>query len=123
MLPTPALANQQPNLDRLSAMKKYNKAPVDSLDLQVVIDVFMQNVMTRCKAAVAAGVANKINALKASKKEMEKKLAITQEKKAVGFFSAIKKSFMVSEIKSQLNNINSQIVDWINSVYRFYFST
>lgn len=103
-------------------MNKFNKRAVDSLDIQVVIDVFIQKVTARCKAAVAAGVSNKVNSLKAAKASLEAKLVKALDARAGGLISTIKKALLVSEIKAELKNINKQIVEWINSVYRYYFA-
>jgi hypothetical protein len=103
-------------------MSKFNKRAVDSLDIQVVIDVFIQKVTARCKAAVAAGVSNKINSLKAAKASLEQKLEKALAGRAGGLIGGLKKAFLVNDIKAELRIINRQIVDWINSVYRYYFA-
>ena len=103
-------------------MNKFNKRAQDSLDIQVVIDVFVQKVSTRCKAAVACGVANKVNALKEAKRALEAKLGRLLDHKAGGLISVIKNALKANKIKAELQDINKQIVEWINGVYRYYFA-
>lgn len=100
-------------------MKHYTKRAQDALDLAVVVDVYLSRIKVTCKAAVAHSAQRKVERMKASKQRLERALAAFQAQ-AVGLFSWLKVQGQVRELKRKLAEINGQIVNWINSVYRYF---
>jgi hypothetical protein len=100
-------------------VKHYTKRAQDALDLVVVVDVYLSRIKTACKGAVAHSAQRQVERLKASKLRLERELVELQAK-AVGLFSWFKVQGQVRELKRKLAEINGQIVNWINSVYRYF---
>jgi hypothetical protein len=99
-------------------MKYYTTRAHDSLDLVVVVDVYLSRIKTACKSSVAHSAQRQVERFKASKIRLERELFEAQAK--VSFFSWFRVQGRVREIKRKLVEIEDQIVNWINSVYRYF---
>lgn len=100
-------------------MKYYTKRAQDALDLAVVVDVYLSRIKTACKGAVAHTAKRQVERLKTSMQRLERELVALQAQ-AVGLFSWFKVQGQVRELKRKLAEISGQIVNWINSVYRYF---
>jgi hypothetical protein len=100
-------------------MKQYTKRAQDALDLGVVVDVYLSRIKLVCKEAVAHAARLQVERMKTTKLNVEQELAAIQMQ-VVGLFSWLKVQSRVRELKRKLADINSQIVKWINSFYRYF---
>lgn len=102
-------------------MKHYTKRATDTLDLIVVVDVYLTRIRATCKSAVAHTAQAQVERLKATRAALERDLAKIQGK-VTGVITWLKNRAAVGEIKKRLSEINNQIVTWINSVYRYFLA-
>lgn len=101
------------------AISNYTKRAQDSLDLLVVSDVFLTKVKKACKAAVAHSISQKVEALTNSKIALESQL---KQLSGAGFLAKLAQRKAIHAIKSKLAEVNSALVSWINSTYRYFFA-
>lgn len=100
-------------------MKHYTKRAQDKLDLMIVVDTCLARIKSACKGAVAHAAKAKVDRLIAARAEMERALKAAQGR-VTGVISWLLTTKQVSSLKKQLAAINHQIVDWLNSVYRYF---
>ncbi len=101
-------------------MKAFNKRATDSLDISVVVDIAMERLKTACKKAVLHGAKGRVDALTKAKVDLEAKLSILANSAASGIIGFFKKVAMVKQFKRKIAEINAQIVQWINTLYKRY---
>lgn len=103
-------------------MLNYTKRATDSLDLIVVVDVYLDRIKKTCKASVVHAAQRHIERLKFAKDQLEMTLEKLSSSKISGIKGWINRVKKANHIKSQLITINHQMVNWINSVYRYFFT-
>lgn len=101
------------------ATSNYTKRAQDSLDLLVVSDVFLAKVKKVCKAAVAHSISQKVEALTNAKLALEWQL---KQLGGMGFFAKLAQYKSIRAIKARIAEVNTALVDWINSTYRYFFA-
>lgn len=103
-------------------MKAFNKRATDSLDISVVVDVALERLKPSCKKAVLHGAKGRVDVLKKAKSELESKLSVLVGNAASGIIAFFKKAAMIKQLKRKIAEIDAQIVQWINTLYRRYLS-
>lgn len=101
-------------------MKTFNKRAADFLDVSVVADVALERLKTTCKKAVLHGAKGRVDVLKKAKSALEVRLNVLVNTAASGIIAFFKKASIVKQLKREIAEINAQIVQWINSLYRRY---
>jgi small-conductance mechanosensitive channel len=101
------------------ATSNYTKRAQDSLDLLVVSDVFLAKVKKACKAAVAHSISQKVEALTSAKRALDSQL---KQLGGMGFFAKLAQHKTIRAIKKRIAEVNTALVDWINSTYRYFFT-
>lgn len=105
------------------AISNYKERAQDSLDILLVADIFIAKVKKTCKAAVAHTISKKMSCFAHTKVRLESQLKVLTKKVGNGFFAKLKYRTVIRELKAKLSEVNRQIVDWINSTYRYFFAT
>jgi hypothetical protein len=103
----------------MNLMTSFKNRASDSLDLSVVIDVGMERLKRRCKKSVLHSAKLQVDRLQKAKQNLEKELTLLMAAE-VGIFAFFKRSAMIKKLKRGIAEINMQIVNWINSLYRRY---
>lgn len=101
-------------------MNTFKQRASDSLDLAIVVDIGLQRLKNSCKKAVLHSVKSYVERLQKSKARLEAELKVLVETSQSGIIAFFKRSALVKKLKREIAEINMQIVQWINSLYRRY---
>ncbi len=101
-------------------MKSFKQRASDSLDLAIVVEVGLERLKTSCKKAVLHSAKTQVERMQKAKAKLENELKVLVETTQSGIIAFFKRSALVKKLKREIAEINMQIVQWINSLYRRY---